>query len=333
MPQSFRTELNISPSKQQIGLQSPVLLAGSCFAERIGSILSDHKFSVLSNPFGTIYNPLSLFSLLEKALKGQNLIQENQVRRDGVFYNYELHSDFGHTNESELGRKIDQAFGQVQTMAESWSKNGAKGFLILTLGTAWVYRRKDTGETVANCHKTPASLFEKVLLKTEEMLLAFLNLYAMLPADLHIILTVSPVRHLKDTLPLNSLSKAVLRLLCHQLCEEKTNISYFPAFELLTDDLRDYRFYDADMIHPNNQAIDYIFDRFAQAYLRPEAMMFMEKWKKIRLGMAHRPFQAETAAYRDFLLQLIRQIEEIKEVDTSQELDGLRSKLSLLAFA
>jgi len=315
----FRTELIISQAAEAITHKSRLLLVGSCFADEVGQRLTEYKFQALVNPFGTIFNPLSLFELLQSAFGGVPL-RTAPVTRDGIFFHYGLHSRYFAESAQAIEQLVQQQLQQtadfLQTSADKW--------LIITLGTAWIYELAESGIPVANCHKMPAQLFRKRLLSVEEIVKRFDSLQANLPTDCRIILTVSPVRHIKDTLPLNAVSKSVMRLAAHQICEQYTNVHYFPAYELLLDDLRDYRFYTTDMLHPSAQAVDYIFDKFATAYFREPTLQLMQRWQKIRQGLAHRPLQANSDAHRRFLEQLARELEEIsQELEVSEEIAEL----------
>jgi hypothetical protein len=323
----FRTELTVSPSDKAITHKSRLLTVGSCFADEVGQKLADNKFQALVNPFGTIFNPLSLFELLEKSLSGEPL-RTMPVERDGLFFHYGLHSRYFAESPEAINQLVRRQMQQTADFLQA-PANSDK-WLIITLGTAWIYALEESGVPVANCHKMPARLFHKRLLEVEEILAAFQKLYVVLPDDWQIILTVSPVRHIKDTLPLNAVSKSVLRLAVHYLCEYP-QVSYFPAYELLLDDLRDYRFYAADMLHPSEQAIDYIFDKFASAYFRPSTLQLMQRWQKIRQGLAHRPLQANSASHRRFLEDLSQKLAEIAlHLDVSEEIAELQERLNAL---
>lgn len=317
----FRTELMIPQAAEAITHKSRLLLVGSCFADEVGQRLTDDKFQALVNPFGTIFNPLSVFELLQKSLSREPL-QTMPVERDGLFFHYGLHSryfaDSAEAVQELARRQLRQTadFLQISADSDKW--------LIITLGTAWIYELADSGVPVANCHKMPAQLFHKRLLQVEEIVAAFQKLYAVLPADWRLILTVSPVRHIKDTLPLNTVSKSVLRLAVHQITEKFPQIAYFPAYELLLDDLRDYRFYAEDLLHPSKQAVNYIFDKFAATYFREPTLQLIQQWQKIRQGLAHRPLQANSDAHRRFLEQLSQKLAEIAPyLDVSEEIAAL----------
>jgi hypothetical protein len=202
---------------------------------------------------------------------------------------------------------------------------------MITYGTAWTYTRKDTGEVVANCHKVPAHQFEKELCTQKRMLDSFGECYSKLKAfnpNLNIILTVSPVRHLKDTLELNSVSKSVLRLTCHTLTQQHADVHYFPAYEILLDDLRDYRFYKSDMIHPSADAEEYIWAKFCRQYVDDHTLAFLEKWKKIRSALQHKPLHVTSSAHQEFLQGLLAQLHELREVvSVDEEMESIKKQL------
>ena len=319
---NFRTSIPPISSSSSIHLGDTILLAGSCFAEEIGIKLKKYKFFTENNPFGNIFNPLSLFGLLHASLSGEALAPSRYVQREGMWTHFDVHSQLHAPTQPALETLIGER------MAATAKHLQQPGFVFLTLGTAWVYRLRADGQTVANCHKIPASAFEKILLTPEQIVDAFDQLYAELPAQTQIVLTVSPVRHLKDTLPLNAVSKSVLRLACHYLAEKHPNVQYYPAFELLTDDLRDYRFYQPDMIHPSVVAVDYIWEHFSDTFLSDSARAFVGKWHNISSMLQHRSLQTGTAAHRDFLEKLLATLEAITEVSVSAEINEVREQLA-----
>lgn len=321
----FRTELTATPSKVKIDLQRPILLVGSCFSDSIGEILIENKFDALPNPFGVVYNPISIFNLLENSILKKSYDDNSFAQQNEIWYNYHFHSEVSALTKEELATKITEKMSRVgEWLAKEQST------LILTLGTAFVYSYIKNDEIVANCHKMPASLFEKQLLSQKQIIKAFEKLYGILPKNLHIILTVSPVRHIKDSIPLNAVSKSILRLVCHELSEQFENISYFPAYEYLIDDLRDYRFYDADMLHPNRQAIDYVFAKFGETYFDIGTQAFLKKWDKIHKSLHHSAFYSETKAHQQFLKNLLLQLQSITEIDVSEEINLVNEQLIFL---
>lgn len=322
----FRTELNIPVSQEKITLKNPVLTMGSCFADAIGSRLKNFKFQTLVNPFGTVYNPISIHKLLESVVLQQTPTATSFLQREEVHYNYTLHSSFSSLKKEALAQQIQTGINRAHHYITKTD------VLMITYGTTWVYERKDTGEIVANCHKQPSTLFTKRLLSQQEIADSFRALRTLLQnirPNLRIILTLSPVRHIKDTLELNSVSKALLRSACHQLSTEFSNVEYFPAYELLLDDLRDYRFYKSDMIHPSEEAEDYIWKKFTHAYFDEGTLTFIKRWTDINTGMHHKAFHPQSAAHQTFLKKLRENLLELKGlVDVEEELQLIEKQIT-----
>jgi len=322
---AFRTILNVDRSAELISIKDQLFTIGSCFADTIGEQLIQNKFNVLKNPFGTTYNPLSIHNQLSYAIHNHLPAQHTFLQNQDVYLNYNFHSSLSALSHTALEKILADSIGKAHYFLKD-----AK-WIMITYGTAWIYTRKDTGEIVANCHKVPANQFEKELCTQKRMLDSFEELYTKLKAfnpNLKIILTVSPVRHLKDTLELNSVSKSVLRLACHTITQQHADVYYFPAYEILLDDLRDYRFYKPDMIHPSVEAEEYIWNKFRQMYFDDNTLAFLEKWKKIRLGLQHKPFHVTSSAHQTFLLGLLSQLNEVKDiVSVSEEMELVKSQL------
>lgn len=322
----FRTEIPLTPDARQLARTARVLTLGSCFADSIGSRLTTYKVAALVNPFGTVFNPLSA-SLLLRAAAGEPVDwTQHLVEARGRWQSYDLHGSIGAESGEALLVRIQELVRQTTEFVR------AADVLALTLGTAWVYRLHETGELVSNCHKMPASLFEKELLTTEDIVGSMAEAHALLRRlnpHLRLVLTVSPVRHLRDTLPLNSVSKSVLRLASHYLSELLPDVSYFPAYELLTDDLRDYRFYAADMLHPSAVAEDYVWERFARTYFDAEFGRFRKEWDGIQQALAHRPLHAGVPEHRQFLestLEKLRRLTE-QQVEVRAEIRDVERRL------
>jgi hypothetical protein len=322
---AFRTELYIAPAQPKLTLQSRVLTTGSCFAEVMGDKLASYKVAGLVNPFGTIFNPVSLFKLLNAALQPEPEFSGELLERDGLWYAYDLHSSFAAPSREILIANIGAQLLQTQAFLKNTD------LLILTLGTAVGYIHKASNTLVANCHKVPQQQFEKKLISTGNITEAFAQLYQNLQGikpNITILLTVSPVRHLKETLELNSVSKSVLRVACHELTERFAGVQYFPAYELMLDDLRDYRFYKADMLHPTEVAEDYIWQKFSEAYFDQNFLDFAAQWDKVRQSLAHHPFQPESAAHQKFLQKLLTQLQNLnQQIDCSSEIQFVKNKL------
>lgn len=310
-----------------MGLQSRIVTIGSCFAEVMGNRLADHKLTMLNNPFGTIFNPVSIAKLLTIALNGTAPDENRYVERDGSWFHYDFHSSLYASTQADLREKLMRCLSQT---ADAIRK---ADFLLLTLGSAVVYRHIETGKVVANCHKMPGALFEKYLYQYEYLhddLKRLMKTLRKANPKLNVVLTVSPVRHTRDTLPLNSVSKSTLRVVAHELTVWNDWVRYFPAYELMVDDLRDYRFYEADMIHPSAQAHDYIFGKFADSAFDAELRGFVAEWEQVRKSLAHRPlFGDDSPAHRQFLTRLLAQLETLsKRVDVSPELADVRGRLA-----
>jgi hypothetical protein len=321
----FRTEVNPKPSQNQISIGDQLVTIGSCFAENMGKRLAQHKFKTLRNPFGTIFNPLSIFELLELAHQQNTLPATSFQEKAGLFFNYKVHSSLNGKSQGEIESNIYHQRNKLGAALQTAKQ------VIITFGTAWVYEEKKTKMLVANCHKVPASEFNKRLLSVEEIITGAMltkeHLQSTNP-DLKFILTVSPIRHIKDTHELNAVSKSVLRLACHHLSSMAHDIAYFPAYELMMDDLRDYRFYKKDMLHPNQQAQDYIWDKFRASYFDKNTNDFVNQWSEIRSAINHKAFQPESPAHQKFLMNTITKIEKHKElVNIEKELKKLKDQL------
>ncbi|SIT92753.1 GSCFA domain-containing protein [Pontibacter indicus] len=323
----FRTELHIPASGLDLGLSSGVLTMGSCFAEVIGRRLQKNKAKVVVNPFGTIFNPLSVSKLLRASISGPHSIADNLVQHQGIWYAYDLHSSLSSPSRDTLLLQIEERLALTRHTLQQAS------LLIITLGTAVGYRLQHSGEVVANCHKLPARQFSRELLPfgtlLTDMQQTLETLWQFNPA-LQVMLTVSPVRHIKETIEVNSVSKSILRLLCHEIMVSNKQAHYFPAFELMMDDLRDYRFYGRDMVHPTEVAEDYIWDKFANAYLSEHFRSFLKAWEKMRRAIAHRPFHPESEAHQTFLTATLQQLLELSaryKLDVTEEENALKQQL------
>jgi hypothetical protein len=321
----FHTEFSPEPLSHRIGLNSRIVTIGSCFAEVMGRRLADHKLTVLDNPFGTIFNPVSIAKLLTMALYGTLPDENRYVERDGVWFHYDFHSSLWANSRDELRNRL------AQTLAQTSDAICKADFLLLTLGSAVVYRHIETGKVVANCHKMPGQLFEKYLYQIDHLrddMTRLLKTLRKANPKLKVVLTVSPVRHTRDTLPLNQVSKSTLRVITHELTIWNDWVFYFPAYELMVDDLRDYRFYEADLIHPNALAHDYIFNKLAESAFDTDLRSFIDKWANASKSLAHRPLYGNSPAHQQFLTKLLAQLEVLsKQVDVSAELAEVHRRL------
>lgn len=320
------TEVNAVSPEWKIDHETEILTIGSCFAEVIGSQLSDSRFPVLNNPFGTVFNPLSIIKILDLALdkKGPNpaLFFQNQ---DKIWLHHDFHSSWWSSDKDDLTLRLTKKLEEIGQYLMS-SK-----VLIVTLGTAYAYRHRGTNQLIGNCHKVPADQFVKELLHQDQIMIAFEQLIFRLLSlnrNLKIVLTVSPVRHTKDTLILNQVSKSTLRLVCHKLSEKFRHIEYFPAYEIMVDELRDYRFYKEDLIHPGNIAEEYIFDVFSQGFLTEDARVLIREWSRIKQMIAHRNIYGNTESQ----FKLLNKVKELLKalsgrIDVSAELADISKRI------
>jgi hypothetical protein len=301
-----------------------VVSLGSCFAQTIGKKMQAAKFEVLVNPFGTVFHPLNLADLLNQALEQRPMDPTGVVAREGLFVHYGAHSDVKGATRDELEENYTR---QLSLLHQSLNH---ASHLVLTLGTAWLYQHQEFGR-VANCHKQSASLFEKRLSSFAELesefgavLQAILEHYP----TLQIILTLSPVRHTKDGIPENQLSKSLLRVLCAQLEQDMEAVNYFPAYEIMVDELRDYRFYKSDLVHPSEEAENYIWEKWQQFSFSPETQQKVAEIQKIQLDLAHRAFNPDSESHRKFLQNLLGKLERLHgEFDFSAEIQQVKSRL------
>lgn len=320
----FRTMVGVSAAGYTLNLGSGILTAGSCFAGAIGSRLMENKFRVMSNPFGVIYNPISIHKVLMLAAKNQPVPADGYLQNQDIHLHYDLHSSFSSTDREILEQKITHTISE----AHHFLKDAAQ--LLITYGTAFVYQRND--EIVANCHKMPAAHFSRSLLTEAAITESFKTFYATVKSlnpGIRLVLTVSPVRHLRDGLEKNSVSKSILRVACHTITETFADVEYFPAFEIMMDDLRDYRFYKSDMLHPTEEAEDYIWSSFAGRYFDQKTKQFLDEWASVLSALRHKPFHPQSAAHRQFLEHLLRRLEALSsKVDVRREIDQVRAQLS-----
>jgi hypothetical protein len=300
----FHFEFDIKKSPRTILHQHKLLLMGSCFTENIGEKLRRHKFTVLENPNGILFNPVSVSEAIEsyidkKQITGADIFQHNET-----WHSWKHHSRYSGVTELECLKRINES----ATTAHFYLKETDQ--LMITLGSAWLYTLTDkaanaeAGSVAANNHKAPADWFQKRLMKAEETVGVLEKMLQKLLAfnpHLQIIFTISPVRHLREGVIENNRSKAVLIQAVHQLVEKFENLYYFPAYELVIDDLRDYRFYAEDLVHPNYQATQYVWQKFTEACMSEETRGLMKEIAEINLAYQHKPFNALTSHHHKFL--------------------------------
>jgi len=299
---------------------------GSCFTENIGDKMKDLQFRIDLNPFGVNYNPSSVARNIWTLMKGKQYSPDELESYGDKWFSFDHHSQFSHPDRNVCLQNINENIRKVHRHLRDTR------FLLLTWGTAWVYVYKGTANVVSNCHKLPSSNFSRHLLSVSQIEETYTKLFAELRnemPDLHIILTVSPVRHLKDGPQLNSVSKSTLILVAHKLSEMFSYCDYFPAWEIAMDDLRDYRFYTDDLVHPNSQMTRYIWDKFSNAYFDEDTREIMQKVRKLVIARNHRPFDAASEKHREFCRKQLEEIRKLTGKHSFLDLSELKDHFSV----
>ena len=307
----FRTTLSIQPATYSIGHSERLMLLGSCFTEHIGARLQAGKFSLRINPFGIAYNPVSIARCLERLLERTRPFSEDELfEHGGLWRSWDHHGSFAAPQRDEALRNINEAYHADAAFLPATNR------ILLTFGTADVFYLRDSGRIVANNHKMPADTFEQRRLSIEEIVGATANALEKIKAgqpDLQVVLTVSPVRHLRAGAIANQRSKATLILACEALCRQFSWVQYFPAYELLLDDLRDYRFYNDDMVHPSEMATTYIWERFMDTCFQKSTKQIVERLDKLRQALQHRPLHPGSDAHRAFVQAQLDHISQLEK--------------------
>lgn len=309
----FRTEIDKPQLKGRIDYNSKIVTLGSCFAENITKRLAAAKFCVKHSPVGILFNPASIASTLTAFAERSAVDCGRIVRRSEGWVSLDCHSELTMPTEEEAIKTLQNAIDEGHKLLRSAT------CVIITFGTAWVYEHIATGRVVANCHKQPSREFCRRRMSVEEIVALFKPLMEGVLKDKHVIFTVSPIRHTADGLTENCVSKAILRLAADTLSSTYNNADYFPAYEIVTDDLRDYRFYADDLVHPSAQAVEYIWEHFVTSALTPMAQELVPRVKKVVDAAAHRPANPHSEQYRLFCERYLQEAQSISEVDFSEE--------------
>lgn len=305
----WHTELSIVPISNSISYRHQIMAIGSCFTENMGQKLRNLKYRIDINPFGVQYNPASVAQGLDRLLSGKAFDESELFFHQGLWQSFAHHGSFSNIDKECCLLQINS---QLETSHHCLFETD---FLLLTLGTAWVYALPDNNMVVNNCHKMPASHFKRFRMSVEEVVAVLEKPLKQLlerKPNLNILLTVSPIRHLKDGFHENQLSKATLLLAIEILSERFTNCLYFPAYELLIDDLRDYRFYTSDLLHPNDSAIDYIWEKFEESCLNSSENTLRQEVKKIIQSANHRLLNPDSEESKLFLAAQLKKIAELE---------------------
>ena len=327
---NFRTQVELPERETEIRHSERIMLFGSCFAENIGNLLKENKFRCDVNPFGVLYNPLSIANALNQILEGKEYEEEDLFFSGGLWHSWMHHSDFSAPSQEE-------ALALVNSRLAKAKENLAKAdWLVMTWGTAYVYIHQEMQKVVGNCHKQPDKTFRRLMLNAVafvEECRGVLKKCREVNPNLKVLFTVSPIRHAKDGMHGNQLSKATLLLAIDEICRTCPDCFYFPSYEIIMDELRDYRFYADDMIHLSSKSVEYIWECFSRCYFSKETQAVMKEWMEIKKAIDHKPFRPDSDAYRAFLSQIVLKIMQMKEkfpyLEVQKEIELCESRLKL----
>lgn len=310
---NFKINFSIPPveKSRQICYKSKIVSVGSCFAENLFEKLEFHKFQCWNNPFGILFQPLAIENLFTRILTKKFFCDEDFLFHNELWKSLEIHSCFSNPEKETLINQINNRITSFESIISKATH------IIITLGTSWAYREIASGIFVANCHKLPQNKFQKKLLSVETIVNSLLNTEKLIREknpNVALLFTISPVRHIKDGIPENQLSKSTLFVALHQFLREKSeNNYYFPSYEILIDELRDYRFYADDMLHPSSMAIQYIWERFLSVFVEEETKKIMNEVADIQSSLRHKPLFPTSSEYLKFRQNLDLKIKKLQE--------------------
>ena len=309
----FKLTLASKRSENSIGYRDSLFLIGSCFSENMGAKLNTHLFKVFENPHGILFNPISVAQSLSDCIHNKQYTEADLFILNEVWNSWQHHSRFSGISSKEALDKINNSIAKAHTFLKT------ADHIIITLGSAWVYQLNSqspfaAGQVVANNHKAPATWFDKALMKPDTLVLLLNKMVKDLlqfNAHLQIIFTISPVRHLREGLVENNRSKAVLIQAVHEIVDSTENVAYFPSYEYVIDDLRDYRFYAEDLVHPNYAASNYVWEKWVETYMNEETQGIMKQVAELQLAVQHKPFFAGSLQHKEFLQNCIAKSERL----------------------
>jgi hypothetical protein len=306
---NLQTEIKIPNYSFNLSHEDKIINFGSCFSENIGQKLQENKLDVCINPFGILFNPISVCKAINQCAENIKYTESDLNSNNEIQFSFNHHSRFSFLDKQEALKQISEGIEK----GNSYLNNA--NVVIITLGTAWAYKLKETNEVVANCYKIPQNQFSKELLSVNEIVEALnesiSNIKSINPAA-NIITTISPVRHWKDGVVENQQSKATLHLALKEVNESNEYCHYFPSYEIMMDELRDYRFYAKDMLHPSEVAIEYIWEKFGDSFFTKETKELNFRISQIKQGLSHKPFNSESENHKKFKKKLLSKIQEIE---------------------
>ena len=325
---NYKTTISLNAYLQKISHKDHILLLGSCFSENIGKKLSKSKFKAKYNTIGIQYNPITLSKLISQSLGNTTIQEEDIIRSGNMFYHFDFHSKIFGPTAQELINNLEKIQSTLKSQIEK------SNFLFITLGSSIVHSLKVNSMVVGNCHKLPATDFEKSTLSVATVKNALENIIKNVRSanpTMQIIFSVSPIRHTKEGLVENSISKARLLAAISELTNEENGIGYFPSYEIMIDDLRDYRYYKSDLIHPSKIAIDYIWQIFSNSYFDENTNTLLKKIRRIRASLNHKAFHPNSSDHQKFLKELLSRMRAIElsypEIKFEKEIKKIEKKL------
>jgi|SRR5690554_4454790 len=303
----LRTRVLIGESDIRISHKTKLMLFGSCFSENIGSKLKENKFNIDVNPFGILYNPLSVSKSIRRLMDQREYIEADLVQNKEIYYSFMHHGSFSDLSKEKSLENINYRFNKAKDFIKQTD------VLLITFGTAYAFYLKEKGEIVSNCHKFPSTKFNRFRLSIEEIVEEWYNLIGLLKdlnPQIRIIFTVSPIRHFKDGAHDNQISKSILHLAVESLQQDfKDRIDYFPAYEIMIDELRDYRFYNDDMTHPSPIAQEFIWQRFSYKYFSDSVKYINKEWSQLSKSIQHRPLHVNSQSYIEFVSNTLEKLQ------------------------
>ncbi len=330
----FKLTLDAKPSKYSIAYQDKLMLIGSCFTENIGAKFNAHLFEVMENPHGILFNPMSVEQSIFDCIHNKQYTANDLFKLNDVWNSWNHHSRFSSVHQEDALTKINTSIHKAHLFLKT------ANHLVITLGSAWLYQLTalaplSDGQVVANNHKAPASWFTKSLMQPDNLKERLSNLvHALLEfnSELHIVFTISPVRHLREGLVENNRSKAVLIHAVHEVIATMNQVEYFPAYEYVIDDLRDYRFYSEDLVHPNYAASGYVWEKLVETYMKDTTQVIMKQVAELQLAVNHKPFFAGSAEHQKFTQSCIdkteRLIQSYPNLPLQKHLEFFRSAIA-----
>lgn len=304
----FRTEISIPKFEKLIEHHHKITAVGSCFTENIGAYFQKYKFNIFKNPFGVIYNPVSVYNSLNLCAADEKFVKEDLIFDQDEYHSFYHHTDFSHHDADECLKKINTSIEETKEFL------GSSDWVIISLGTAYVFRHKEKNIIVSNCHKIPANKFDRFRLsldETKDYLQKIISLLKKFNNDIKIIFTVSPVRHWRDGAAANQLSKSTLLLAIDYAVNQNNDLFYFPSYELVLDDLRDYRFYKEDLLHPNEIASNYIWQKLRESLLSESCNNIVDEVTKIVNAASHKIRNPYSEKNQSFIKNILKSIDEL----------------------